>query len=377
MAFTFVDLFCGIGGFHHALSALGGKCVLASDIDAKCRANYALNFGLEPVGDIRNITDVPDHDILCAGFPCQPFSTGGHRAGFADEARGTLIYEVVRILEAKKPKGFILENVKGLLSIQDGHVMLTILHALDELGYWVNVKILSPDVFGVPQHRERVYFIGIRKDVGDTVEIPLPVKEVVAIRDPDPDPKYAINQDLIDAINAWNETLPVLRSFNYHNSVYLEYFTIEDDPTFPDWKKAYIRNNKALYAWHPNFWNDWMNRHEDLLAKRKLYTKLEWQAGVYTENCSIWDNFIQLRQSGIRVKKADRFPTLVAMVQTPIYGPERRFLTPRECARLQSFPESHILADKDMVAYKQLGNSVNVNVVSHVARALVHAIIAS
>jgi DNA-cytosine methyltransferase len=196
MAFTFVDLFCGIGGFHHALAALGGRCVLASDIDAKCRANYALNFGLEPAGDIRKVVDVPDHDILCAGFPCQPFSTGGHRAGFTDEARGTLIYEVVRILEGKRPKGFILENVKGLLSIQEGHVMQTILHALDELGYWVNVKILSPDAFGVPQHRERVYFIGIRKDVGDTVEIPLPVKQEVSVLDP-PDPAYSIKQDLI------------------------------------------------------------------------------------------------------------------------------------------------------------------------------------
>jgi DNA (cytosine-5)-methyltransferase 1 len=370
MAFTFVDLFCGIGGFHHALAALGGRCVLASDIDAKCRANYALNFELEPAGDIRKVVDVPDHDILCAGFPCQPFSTGGHRAGFSDEARGTLIYEVVRILEAKKPKGFILENVKGLLSIQEGHVMQTILHALDELGYWVNVKILSPDAFGVPQHRERVYFIGIRKDVGDTVEIPLPVKRGVSVLDP-PDPAYAIKQDLIAAIDAWNETLPILKAFNYHHSVYLEYFTIAEDPTFQEWKKTYIRHNKALYAWHPAFWDDWMRRHAALLAKRKLYTKFEWQAGEYT---SVWDNFIQLRQSGIRVKKANRFPTLVAMVQTPIYGPERRFLTPRECARLQSFPDSHVLADKDMVAYKQLGNSVNVNVVSHVAGALVRAL---
>ena len=376
MAFTFVDLFCGIGGFHHALTALGGTCVLASDIDAKCRENYTLNFDLEPVGDIREVVDVPDHDILCAGFPCQPFSTGGQRAGFADQARGTLIYEVVRILQTKSPKGFLLENVKGLLSIQEGRVMQSILHALDEIGYWVTVQILSPDAFGVPQHRERVYFVGIRKDVGNTVEIPRPVKEEVSVLDP-PDPKYAIKQDLVDAINAWNETLPVLRSCNYHHSVYLEYFTLDDNPEFLKWKRDYIRHNKALYAWHPAFWDDWMRRHAAVLAKGKVYTKLEWQAGAYTDTSSIWDHFIQLRQSGIRVKKTDRFPTLVAMVQTPIYGPERRFLTPRECARLQSFPETHKLADKDPVAYKQLGNSVNVNVVSHVAGALVRAIIAS
>lgn len=373
MVFTFVDLFCGIGGFHHALTALGGTCVLASDIDAKCRENYRLNFDLEPVGDICKVVDIPDHDILCAGFPCQPFSTGGQRAGFADQTRGTLIYEVVRILQTKRPKGFLLENVKGLLSIQEGRVMQSILRTLDEIGYRVNVQILSPDAFGVPQHRERVYFVGIRKDVGDTVDIPLPVKQVVSVLDP-PDPAYAIKQDLIDAINAWNETLPILRSCAHRGSVYLEYFTLADNPEFLKWKRDYIRNNKALYAWHPVFWDDWMKRHAAVLAKGKVYTKLEWQAGEYT---SIWDHFIQLRQSGIRVKKTDRFPTLVAMVQTPIYGPERRFLTPRECARLQSFPETHKLADKDLVAYKQLGNSVNVNVVSHVAGALVRAIIAS
>jgi DNA (cytosine-5)-methyltransferase 1 len=202
------------------------------------------------------------------------------------------------------------------------------------------------------------------------VEIPRPVKEDIAVLDP-PDPKYAIKQDLVDAINAWNETLPVLRSCAHRGSVYLEYFTLADNPEFLKWKRDYIRNNKALYAWHPVFWDDWMKRHAAVLAKGKVYTKLEWQAGEYT---SIWDHFIQLRQSGIRVKKTDRFPTLVAMVQTPIYGPERRFLTPRECARLQSFPETHKLADKDLVAYKQLGNSVNVNVVSHVAGALVRAL---
>ena len=149
-----------------------------------------------------------------------------------------------------------------------------------------------------------------------------------------------------------------------------EYFrNAETDLTgYPTWKRLYIQNNRKLYAANPSFWDAWEQRHAVLLSKRAIYKKLEWQVGEYDD--SIWNHFLQLRQSGIRVKQSNRFPTLVAMVQTPIYGPEQRFLTPRECARLQSFPEDHVLASRDAHAYRHLGNSVNVNVVEFVGRHL-------
>jgi DNA (cytosine-5)-methyltransferase 1 len=366
--FTFIDLFCGIGGFHRAMSSLGGRCVLACDIDPTCRENYALNFGMTPESDIRKLVDIPDHDILCAGFPCQPFSNAGHKAAFSDQVRGTLFYEIVRILDLKKPAGFVLENVKHILKIQNGEVFQIILQTLQSIGYSVQVVVLSPDAFGVPQNRERVYFLGRRghapfPDYPDIEEVSVSVLEV------NPPLSYRVKPDVEAVINAWNEALPILAAADFHHPVILDYFrTTEDSSSYAKWKQDYISHNKSLYSKNPEFWDAWMTKHTELLAKRDIYRKLEWQVGEY--DTSIWNHFIQLRQSGIRVKKGTRFPTLVAMVQTPIYGPGRRYLTPRECARLQSFPDSHRLAEKDQVAYKHLGNSVNVNVVEYVGRVL-------
>jgi DNA (cytosine-5)-methyltransferase 1 len=301
---------------------------------------------------------------------CQPFSSAGNRAGFTDQTRGTLFYEIIRILADKKPRAFLLENVKHIQKIQSGQVYRTILAALNEVGYSVSVVVLSPDDFGVPQHRERVYFLGVRRPGSICPEMTIPECTTVSILEKDVSTKYAVNQDVKDVISAWNETLPILKAANFHHPVICEYFRNQetDLSQYPSWKRLYIQNNRKLYAANPSFWDGWEQRHNAVLSKRAIYKKLEWQVGEYDD--SIWNHFIQLRQSGIRVKKADRFPTLVAMVQTPIYGPEKRFLTPRECARLQSFPDSHKLAEKDQHAYKHLGNSVNVNVVEFVGRQL-------
>lgn len=370
MAFTFVDLFCGIGGFHRAMAALGGRCVFACDIDKSCREVYRTNFGILPHDDIRTATDIPPHDILCAGFPCQPFSNAGQRAGFADQTRGTLFHEIVRILQTNQPRAFLLENVKHIQKIQKGHVYRTILAALNEAGYSVSVVVLSPDDFGIPQHRERVYFLGVRKVGAVCPEMTIPPCAPVSVLETNVPAKYKVKQDVVDVITAWNEALPILRAAEFHHPVLCEYFrnTEGDLSHYPSWKRLYIQNNRRLYAANPSFWDAWESRHDAVLSKRAIYKKLEWQVGAYDD--SIWNHFIQLRQSGIRVKQATRFPTLVAMVQTPIYGPERRFLTPRECARLQSFPENHLLSDKDAHAYRHLGNSVNVNVVEFVGRTL-------
>ena len=366
MSFKFVDLFCGIGGFHHALKSLGGECVLACDIDAKCREMYSSNFGLTPVSDIRELKeeDVPDHDVLCGGAPCQSWSSSGKKLGFED-ARGTLIYDVVRIARAKKPKYLLLENVKHIMKIQKGEPFRLILEEFEKLGYTMKTVVLSPHQFGVPQNRERVYFMGVLN--GALGDMPTPLKEKHTILG-EYSAKYKVKKEVEDAFNAWNETFHILKQTKTKVPVLLDEFKNSDDlSTYSAWKRKYVEENKKIYAIDPEFWDTWMTKHADVLSKRKVYRKLEWQVGSYAEDESIWDHFIQLRQSGMRVKKATFFPTLVAIVQTPIYGPEHRFLTPRECARLQSFPDSHILHEKDQIAYKQLGNSVNVVVVHHVA----------
>lgn len=371
MSFTFIDLFCGIGGFHRALAKFGGTCVFASDIDKRCQDVYEQNFGLRPVGDITQVKseDVPDHDVLCGGFPCQPFSNAGHRGAFED-TRGTLFQEIARIVRDKKPKVLLLENVKGIKNIQGGNVYRTILGVFESLGYTMKDIVLSPDKFGVPQKRERVYFIGIRNDLGEASVPPPPVRAPCTVLDSRVDAKYALPAELRSVFSAWDEMIPILVGTPLGVPIITDYFTADENaPGTQDWKRTYIIKNKAIYNAHKAAWDAWMAKHHDLLQKRAIYRKLEWQAGKMKEGDTVLSgHFIQMRQSGIRIKQATTFPTLVAIVQTSIVGSQGRYITPRECARLQSFPDSHILDSQDKFAYKQLGNSVNVNVVEHVAR---------
>ena len=165
--------------------------------------------------------------------------------------------------------------------------------------------------------------------------------------------------------------LPVLVGTQLGVPIILDYFDEDETKPMQAWKRTYITKNKAIYAAHKDAWDAWRTRHATLLARRAVYRKLEWQAGGLKEGDRVLPgHFLQMRQSGIRIKNATTFPTLVAIVQTSIVGDQGRYLTPRECARLQSFPDDHWLP-ADKIAYKQLGNSVNVNVVEHVAQHLI------
>ncbi|MCK5801986.1 MAG: DNA (cytosine-5-)-methyltransferase [Lentisphaeria bacterium] len=165
----YIDLFCGIGGFRLAAegaAAEGGlslRCALSSDIDTACQDSYEANFGERPVGDISQVeaADIPAHDLLLAGFPCQPFSIMGSRRGF-DDTRGTLFFEIARILEAKRPAAFVLENVKMLRGHNKGQTLRRILEALQNLGYTCEYRILNALDFGLPQKRERLFIVGFR-----------------------------------------------------------------------------------------------------------------------------------------------------------------------------------------------------------------------
>jgi len=161
VTFTYIDLFAGIGGFHQAAGSLGGECVFACEIDAEAQKAYYANYGIMPHGDITSIDAdaIPDHDVLLAGFPCQPFSIIGQRLGF-DDIRGTLVFEIMRILKVKKPDLFLLENVKQLSGHNKGKTLRVILDALENIGYKVDCRILNALDFGLPQKRERTLIVG-------------------------------------------------------------------------------------------------------------------------------------------------------------------------------------------------------------------------
>jgi DNA (cytosine-5)-methyltransferase 1 len=165
--FTFIDLFAGIGGTRLGFESAGGECVFTSEWDVHSQKTYLANFGEMPAGDITKIraSDVPDFDVLLAGFPCQPFSSIGKRQGFLHATQGTLFYDVARIIEGKKPKSFLLENVPGLKTHDGGNTLQVIMSTLDDLGYIASYEILDSSKFGVPQQRKRMYIVGFRRDL--------------------------------------------------------------------------------------------------------------------------------------------------------------------------------------------------------------------
>lgn len=176
MQFKFIDLFAGIGGFHYGLTMCGGDCVMACEIDSVAKETYYKNYGIIPYDDICDLssTNLPDYDLLCAGFPCQSFSNIGNKEGLSDP-RGALIFEVIRLLTESKPKSFLLENVKGLLTHDKGKTFAKIYNLLNNCGYDISYKVLEAKDFGVPQIRKRLFIVGLRKDLNIHFEFPTPI----------------------------------------------------------------------------------------------------------------------------------------------------------------------------------------------------------
>lgn len=377
----FIDLFCGIGGFHQALKNFNTKCILASDNDKNCQEIYKINYNIDVQNDVKKINpnDIEDFDIICGGFPCQAFSNAGNKNTFSDE-RGLLFDEIIRIAKVKNPKFMFLENVKHILKVDGGKVIKYIKEQLDENNYILQLFNMSPHKYGIPQQRERIYFVCIRKDIYNGLDIELPISNKKIIfnnfldKKKDIDKKYYITGDILKVLEAWDEMIKIFEvGEKISPTILIHEFYINDRKknfnTYSKWKQDYINSNKKIIEKYKDKWDIWYKKNKDILQKREIYGKLEWQVGLIKPNDSIFNYFIQIRQSGIRVKKAEYFPTLVAISQIPIYGKEKRYITPRECARLQSFPEDFILSQNDNISYKQLGNAVNVDNVKTVIKA--------
>lgn len=387
--FKFIDLFCGIGGFHQAMSSLGGECVFACDIDPFCQITYYRNYGIKPAGDITKVdaSDIPAHDVLCGGFPCQAFSVAGKRLGFSDPTKGTLFFDIVRIIKHHKPKYLLLENVRNLASHDDGNTWKVIHEQLTAAGYNVSPTpvIFSPHFLGVPQHRDRVFIMGIRKDLGelppffydrrkapkcDIDTILQDDSEIPNMRD------YRLKKWEIELVDLWNGFLegirpkvkklpmfPVTDLFMHHTLDAFDFYSLEPQ------KAQTARRNVELYNAAHEFIDGWLVEAYKNPKFKGAKRMLEWHAGnVDTPN--LWDTIMQFRQSGIRARPANYFPTLTAVLQLPIIGKRKRKITPRECARLQSFPDTFLFDDTETQAYKQFGNSVNVDVVRLFAKFL-------
>lgn len=312
--FKFIDLFAGIGGIRLAFQAAGGECVFSSEIDKFAQATYAANHGAPPAGDITKIEacEIPDHDVLLGGFPCQAFSTAGLRKGFND-TRGTMFFEIQRIIEEKKPRALMLENVKGLISHDSGKTLQTILCILDGMGYQVFYKVLGSHLFGLPQKRERIFIVGFDRsqfagaDFSELFQFPDPPCTRVKLGD-----ILEVQQD---------KTAP---------------FTLSDK-AWASMQERKERNRAAGKGFGFSLFND-----------ESPYTNTI-SARYYKDGSEI-------------------------LIDQSHAGKNPRKLTPREAARLQGFPESFdVGAVSNSQMYKQLGNSVAVPVVEAVARQMIKA----
>lgn len=304
----FIDLFAGIGGFHQALNQFGAKCVFASEWDKFSSETYYVNYGIKPVGDITLIDekDIPEHDILCAGFPCQAFSIAGKQQGF-DDIRGTLFFDIVRIAEYHRPKILFLENVKNLAKHDDGNTLKTILRCLNDIDYNVFYQVLNASNFSLPQNRERIYIVAFHK---------------------------RLNVELF--------------KFPVGNNTPISLFDILD-----------LKQTEV----NP------IDRN-DIIVNRIYQPKIDIFGQIEYPNKPIQIGIVNKGGQGERIYHTHGHAiTLSAYgggvgAKTGLYkiGDNIRKLTPRECARLQGFPEDFKIVSSTAQAYKQFGNSVAINV---------------
>ena len=413
----FIDLFAGLGGFHLALKALSHDCVFASENDPGLKEIYQKNFEMPVSGDIRDIPDdmIPEHDILCAGFPCQPFSKAGAQDGFDHATDGTLFHEILRVLRHHTPEFVILENVANFELHDGGNTWKVASGSLKELGYDVAMKKLSPHELGVPQIRERVFIVGRRGSLGlfTWPKSSGKTESVTSVIEVQPREAKPIPENLSRALSVWQAFLdefprdkelpsfPIwsmefgasypddgidprvmglkdIRSLRGAHGVPLQTAarwknlwsllpSYANEATFPKWKQRFIQQNRELYEANREWIDRWIPRIRDF---QPSFQKLEWNC--HGEERDLSKYIIQARPSGLRIKRANWFPALVAMntTQVPIIGWEQRYMTLLEGKRLQSMDRLRFLPQSESRAYAALGNAVNVEVVRLIAERL-------
>ena len=418
----FIDLFAGLGGFHKALHELGHECVFASELNPALQKTYQKNWGIEPVGDIKKIVrecieSIPSHDILCAGFPCQPFSKAGNQEGMEDKIRGTLFDEIIKILKYRTPTFFILENVPYIAMHDNEETWKYMKGELESLGYEVDHEIFSPQDFGIPQHRERLFIVGSLNGLAhfsfDEVENhKIPLTDINQFIEENPVDFKELPEANQQCIRLWQRfinqiptdvplpgfpiwamefgaTYPFEKSYPLKLSVdalgefkgnfgcSLKGLSKKEQAeklpsyarvkkAFPSWKRRFIKLSREFY-------NDNKEQIQDVVNEISKYPsqswqKLEWNVG--SNNRVITDYILQFRASGLRVKKADFFPSLVCTTtQIPIIGWKNRYITKEEGLKLQSL-EGLKLPPNDNAAFRALGNAVNAKIVKLIAERL-------
>jgi len=415
----FIDLFAGLGGFHVAMTRLGHECVFSSEIKEGLMDLYESNFGIRPFGDIRKVKsrDIPEHDILCAGFPCQPFSKAGMQLGLEDETNGDLFGQILRILRYHQPRYFILENVQHLAKHDNQETYIYMSARLAGLGYTVDRKVLSPHEFDIPQHRQRLFIVGSRTGLQHFTwpEVQKLTKDVHSYLDSNTDQATLLEAEKQKCLDIWQEfisaipkedklpSFPIwamefgatypfeeespfaasenmlgrsrgnfgipLKGLSHDEKLAnLPSYARTEEKKFPTWKRSYIRSNREFYEKYKKQLKPIVKKIEMLGVPS--WQKFEWNVQGGERN--VRNYIIQFRGSGIRLKRTDFFPSLVCVsTQIPIVGWQGRYITKREGARLQGLDSLEKLPENIGSCFDALGNAVNADVVRIIAERLI------
>ncbi len=318
--FKFIDLFAGIGGFHYALKSFGAECVFASEIDKKASATYYLNHNMIPQGDITKIDekDIPSHDILCGGFPCQAFSISGKQKGFED-TRGTLFFDIARIVNHHRPRIVFLENVKNLTRHDSGKTLNVVLNTLNDMNYDVHYKVLNTSKFGLPQNRERVYIVAFNKTYYSNSDFVFPVSNRTSCLND------ILEKDPVDGKIIDRDDVQFYKNYTPQRNIFGEI----DLPNKPIQIGKVNKGGQGERIYHPIGHSITLSAYGGGVGAK---------TGLYKIDGKI------------------------------------RKLSPRECARLQGYPETFIFPKSIPEAHKQFGNSVSINVLQYIIKEIINTV---
>ncbi|MDK2819545.1 MAG: DNA (cytosine-5-)-methyltransferase, partial [Mycoplasmataceae bacterium] len=386
----FIDLYAGIGGFRFALEELGHECVFSAGIDKYAIETYENNFpshkaffnmdSLQEMSNNEIEISIPDHDILVAGFPCQPFSVGGKKLGFNTiDTKGQQFFNIAKILEIKKPKYILLENVFFLTKHNNGETYKKMKYELEKLGYKIpdTPFVLSPHEIGIPQRRKRIFMYAIYNH--EPIEHPIikndyKMKAIFrnGIKNQE---ELFLDSYTENVISAWEEFAQIVKSPNGNKipDIWLDEMIggILGNKDDKEWRIDYLKNMNKFYLFNKIIIDKWVEKWNPLSFKKRE-RKFEWRAG--DEKPNFKNCIIILRTSGVRIQKKPVFPTLVAMGQVPILfdtaHKKYRFLSLKELSDLQSFPKNFKNCANKNQAIKQFGNSVNIDVIKLISKHL-------
>lgn len=435
----FIDLYAGLGGFHQALESLGHKCVWASEYNNSLRELYKKNFPETPIsGDIFKVDldIIPPHDVICGGFPCQPFSRAGKMLGFNDLKKGNHFFKILEIIDSKKddpPKYILLENVETILRHDKGKTIAVIRDELESRGYEIDYKILSPHEFNIPHHRRRLFIVGTLKNIGGLKKFNFPepyneknvkIHSILSDEDPFKGENLYLKEDKKKILDLWarfiqefpqEKSLPGFpiwshewgATYPFENQSprasslkelketrgkfgrpikgrskeeaickYIPRYAQKDELVFPKWKVNYIRKNRIFYKENKQFIDNFLKNNPQLKEFEFSFQKLEWSCQGAKRTLD--DKILQFRPSGLRVKLDNWAPALTTVRTQNVYIPWiGRKLSLKEIAKLQSMNLKYLpdIYDGKFYpngGYKAFGNAVNVEVVRLIAKKLLN-----